>query len=272
MSWDTTQLYVTGTIRVLAPPVFALQPQNTLRNVGTNATFTVGVSPSGGTYQWYFNGTTPVGTSSPTLTLNNIQTANAGDYSVVVTSAFGSATSRVGTLVVNQFPVGGIDTYSVSSNQPSSLSVMKLLLNDSDPDGDTVTLSSVSATSTNGGTVSLVSDRVVYTPVNGFVGADKFTYTINDGRGAATVVDVQLSVTADVSLGLNQLGLPVLTNGVVNIRFAGIPGRNYALRRTQDFVSWTSISTNTAPVWGIIEFVDPAPPVGTVIYRTRQEP
>jgi hypothetical protein len=108
--------------------------------------------------------------------------------------------------------------------------------------------------------------------VAGFTGADKFTYNLSDGRGAIIAVDVLLTVSGSADVGLNQLGLPVQTNGTVVIRFAGIPGRNYSLRRTENFSAWTSISTNTAPEWGIIEFVDPNPLPGTAIYRTRQEP
>ena len=42
-------------------------------------------------YQWSFNGTNIAGAISATLAINNVQPANAGTYSVVVTNDFGSA-------------------------------------------------------------------------------------------------------------------------------------------------------------------------------------
>ena len=52
-------------------------------------------------YEWYFAGTNLVqsGTNS-TLTLPNVSTNNAGNYTVVVTNNYGSVTSQVATLTV----------------------------------------------------------------------------------------------------------------------------------------------------------------------------
>ena len=52
-------------------------------------------------------------------------------------------------------------------------------------DGDTIAVGGVSATSTNGGAVSLAGGMVTYTPASGFVGADRFSYTVSDGRGGS---------------------------------------------------------------------------------------
>ena len=52
-------------------------------------------------YEWYFAGTNLVqsGTNS-TLTLSDVSTNNAGNYTVVVTNSYGSVTSQVATLTV----------------------------------------------------------------------------------------------------------------------------------------------------------------------------
>ena len=55
-------------------------------------------------YQWKFNGTNLSGAGRPNLVLNNVQAANAGSYSVVVTNAFGVATSAAATLTVLPAP------------------------------------------------------------------------------------------------------------------------------------------------------------------------
>ena len=51
-------------------------------------------------YQWRFNGTNIAGATGTSLTLSNVQPAQAGSYSVRVTNAFGAVTSQVATLTV----------------------------------------------------------------------------------------------------------------------------------------------------------------------------
>jgi uncharacterized repeat protein (TIGR01451 family) len=82
-------------------PVITQQPTNRTVLVTGSATFFVTATsvPSPG-YQWQFNGTNLPGQTSSTLTLNNIQSGQAGDYSVVVTNAVGTTNSDVATLTV----------------------------------------------------------------------------------------------------------------------------------------------------------------------------
>jgi hypothetical protein len=52
-------------------------------------------------YQWYFNTNTPLANATnASLILTNLQTTNAGTYSVIVTNTAGSATSLFATLTV----------------------------------------------------------------------------------------------------------------------------------------------------------------------------
>jgi hypothetical protein len=84
-----------------AQPVITNQPVDTAVNIGSTATFNVaasGTSPL--TYQWWFAGTTTQVGSGTLLTLNNVQTNQAGGYFVVVTNSDGSVTSQVATLTV----------------------------------------------------------------------------------------------------------------------------------------------------------------------------
>ena len=83
------------------PPVIATQPQSRTNNVGNNATFTVVAS---GTpmlfYQWRFNGTNLSGATLSSYTRNNLQSSNAGSYSVFITNGVGPATSSNAVLTV----------------------------------------------------------------------------------------------------------------------------------------------------------------------------
>ncbi|WP_297577482.1 retention module-containing protein, partial [uncultured Deefgea sp.] len=57
----------------------------------------------------------------------------------------------------------------------------RLLQNDSDPDGDTLTI--ISVQNAVNGTVTLVNGNVVFTPNPNYNGPASFTYTVSDGHG-----------------------------------------------------------------------------------------
>jgi hypothetical protein len=90
-----TQLYS------LRRPTILAQPQNQAVPAGSNVTFRVtadGTSPLGS--QWYFNGVAIPGANATNLPLNNVQTANVGNYFVVITNSEGSVTSLIAALVL----------------------------------------------------------------------------------------------------------------------------------------------------------------------------
>ncbi len=66
-----------------------------------------------------------------------------------------------------------------------------LLANDVDPDGDTLTITDVTAGS--GGAVEIDGDNIVYTPFFDHEGSDQFTYTVTDGQETSTAT-VSLNV------------------------------------------------------------------------------
>lgn len=82
-------------------PFITTPPQSTSVVLSNNVTFTVtnsGIAPF--SYQWRFNGVNINGATSPTLTLNNVQTNQAGLYSVRVDNSAGFAISTNATLTV----------------------------------------------------------------------------------------------------------------------------------------------------------------------------
>jgi hypothetical protein len=88
----------------IAPTIVA-QPQGQMVTEWQDVTFTVGVSGSAPlTYQWRKGGHALAGATNSTLTLNDVQVSDAGSYSVVVSNAYGVATSDTATLTVNTSP------------------------------------------------------------------------------------------------------------------------------------------------------------------------
>jgi hypothetical protein len=130
-----------------------------------------------------------------------------------------------------------------------------------------VTLAGVSANSTNGGIVTLSNGLVTYTPATNFIGADLFTYVVNDGSTSATG-SVQVVVADTGTLAPNRIGVVVAGTDGAHARFAGIPGFTYIIERSTDGADWTAVGSVVVPANGLFEFLDSAPPSGSVFYRT----
>jgi uncharacterized repeat protein (TIGR03803 family) len=90
------------TLTVIDPPIITAQPTNVLALPGTNVAF--GVSLTGSTpffsYHWQFNGTNILNATNATYAIPLVVTNKAGNYSVVVTNAAGSAVSSNAALTV----------------------------------------------------------------------------------------------------------------------------------------------------------------------------
>jgi len=83
------------------PPTFISQPTNTTAVAGRPTTFSVSVSgTSPFFFQWRFNGINLYGANDSTLTLPNVQTSQAGNYSVIVFNSAGSRESSSAALTV----------------------------------------------------------------------------------------------------------------------------------------------------------------------------
>jgi len=81
-------------------PTISQQPLDQLVPVGGTAQYSV-QAVNATAYQWYFNGQPISGANSSSYALNGIQFTNAGLYSVVVSSAYGSVTNAAYQVVVN---------------------------------------------------------------------------------------------------------------------------------------------------------------------------
>ncbi len=108
----------------LIAPTIVSQPQTVTVAAGSTAALNVEATGAGLSYQWRKDGTNLSGATTPALLLGNVQTANAGIYSVVVSNPAGSASSANAALGV--IPAAGpparivnlaIRTTSGSGNQ-----------------------------------------------------------------------------------------------------------------------------------------------------------
>jgi len=82
-------------------PIIITQPVNQTVTVGSNATFSVVAAGSGPlSYQWNFGLQKISGATNALLTLTNVQSAQAGGYTVLVTNVYGSLLSSNAILTI----------------------------------------------------------------------------------------------------------------------------------------------------------------------------
>jgi hypothetical protein len=106
----------------------------------------------------------------------------------------GAATGTVNVTVtaVNQAPTATTDTVSTPV---STTLVFNALSNDTDPNGDTLSITAVTAGS-HSTSVTYSGSQITYVPVTGYTGTDSFTYAISDGHGGTATGTVNVTVTS----------------------------------------------------------------------------
>jgi hypothetical protein len=187
------------------------QPASTNVIVGSNATFSVTV---GGTapffYQWFFNGTAVANQTNSSILITNAQTSEAGNFLVVVTNSFNSATSKVAVLTVSQ----ATNSLPVITQEP----VLQLSV----PLGSNATFS-VAATSD-----TPLFYQWMFLPVGGTVGAD-----VPNGTNATLLItnaqpsnQGQYQATVSNMFGFTNSTVATLfvTNATTDTNQPGSPG------------------------------------------------
>lgn len=217
------------------------------------------------------NGTTPA-----TLVALSV---GANAFPVVVTAQDGTTTKTYTVTVTrgaNQPPVAVADTLIRSNNLAMiKVTAASLVANDTDPEGDTLSLTAVANAQPSGATVTLVGGFVVYIAPSATAGNGSFTYTLSDGAGGHSVTGsvtvTQVAAAAD-TLTANAVSI-VSSGGNYTLTFIGVSGNPYRVQYTTSATPpyvWNDFSpaaTVTAPANGIFQYVDVNPPNPVRLYR-----
>jgi hypothetical protein len=92
-------------------------------------------------------------------------------------------------------PVASNDSgFTTPENTALQIGAATLLANDTDPDGDLLVVTGVSAPSNGSVTFDAQNNVVKFTPTTGYTGSAGFTYAISDGRGGVSSASVSLTV------------------------------------------------------------------------------
>jgi outer membrane protein OmpA-like peptidoglycan-associated protein len=123
------------------------------------------------------------GTDSFTYTISD---GRGGSATATVTITVNPATST------NHPPIAVDDDGVALKGYDTDIDV---LANDSDPDGDPLTVISVNHTGPGNAVITINADNTVhYQSIHGFAGYDTFEYTISDGRGGTATAKVTVRV------------------------------------------------------------------------------
>ena len=104
----------------------------------------------------------------------------------------GTDTATVSVTVLNVEDPPHATNDSATILEDSGANTINVLANDTDVDGDTLTVTAV--TQGAHGSVAISGTSVSYTPVHDFFGSDSFTYTVSDGHGGTDVGTVSMTV------------------------------------------------------------------------------
>jgi hypothetical protein len=156
-------------------------------------------------------------------------------YTAVVRAMSGHSHYTLAVSVVrNHAPVAVADT--ASTTQGAAVTVNPLA-NDSDPDGDALSLASV-GTAANGTVAMGPAGAVTYTPAAGFSGSDWFSYTVCDNRTPSACASSTVTVTVKpLTPAVNALrwAPPALTNPIT-ITLPATGDQTLNLDNSRDYV------------------------------------
>ncbi|HEY5224246.1 MAG TPA: Ig-like domain-containing protein [Microbacteriaceae bacterium] len=106
---------------------------------------------------------------------------------------------------INHPPVAVDDNFGA---RPNRTTVLPVLANDTDPDGDVLTITEVTAIPTTQGRLDVIEGgrAIQFTPAHAVAGTVSFRYTIDDGRGGTASAQVNVTIHP-----LDQNAAPVAT-------------------------------------------------------------
>jgi uncharacterized repeat protein (TIGR01451 family) len=104
-------------------------------------------------------------------------------------------TNLAGVMVWQNTPPSAQPDLAVT--QPGQDLAIDVLANDTDPDGDSLSIAAVGIANHGGDvSISFASPHLLYTPLPDFHGVELFTYTVSDGRGGSDTALVEVRVSA----------------------------------------------------------------------------
>lgn len=112
---------------------------------------------------------------------------NATNYWVDV--VFNNSMANVAPVAVNDNGLGAVQ------NTPRVFAFSELLANDTDANGDILTITDVGNASNGTVSIDLQAATITFTPTEGYLGPAGFTYVVSDGHGGSASASASISVS-----------------------------------------------------------------------------
>ncbi len=162
-----------------------------------------------------------------TYTLDNTKTevqelkrGQSENETFIVKSIDGTTTAVMITVYgTNDDPIAVADSGTTLINSKLIFTAAELLDNDSDIDGDTLTIDSVQGAVNGSVIIDPVDGNVEFTPTPGYFGLASFTYTISDGQGGFSTATVNVTVNK-----INAVPVAVDDQALVQLNAGGTLG------------------------------------------------
>jgi hypothetical protein len=151
--------------------------------------------------------------------------------------------------VISEVSFAPVATTVVQGSGPVTIDV---LANDSDPDGDPLTIASITQ-GTNGQVAIAASQKfLTYDPTGSFIGTDSFTYTASDGRGGLSVGTVLVTVVKDTFAPVTTapraliVAPPIGSSAPITLTWSGTDRgfgiKTYQLQVSRNHAPWASVT------------------------------
>ena len=254
-----------ATLTIWVPPAISVQPVSRTNLTGTSATFsTIATGTAPLSYQWQLGGAAISGATASSLTLNNVQLSDAGNYAVAITNVAGSLTSSIATLTVWAPPAiatqpqsitniaGTTATFNVAASGTLPL-IYQWQFNGLNIDGATVsTLAlnnvqpnvagnyTIAITNVGGALTSAVASLTIWVPPS--ISLPPISQAVIAGSNA--VLSVLATGTLPLSYQWQLYGTNLVNGG--NITGATSPGLAIFAAQTNNAGPYTVVITNVA--------------------------
>ncbi len=243
------------------PPSITTQPQSQSVMAGNNVTFTVAATGSAPlAYQWRKNGGNLSdggnvnGATTSSLTLTAVTTNDAGNYDVVVTNAYGSATSATATLTVNSLPspwlTADIGAVGIAGSANESAGTFTVKGSGLGPTGTSDQFRYVYQTMSGDGSITARVNSQSGTATTSLAGVmvrettatgSKFAGAWHRGSGSKNMYATRRTTTGGSTTSTSSTSQTPPNCWVRVTR----TGNSFAMARSTNGTSWTTINTST---------------------------
>ena len=256
-------------------PTITSPPAAQAVNAGSNATFNVTLTGTTPSLSWYqnqtnlvatqtlaFNPSSAAATTNASLTLSNVSSATAGNYTVSVTNFYGATLSSSATLTV--IPSLSVTSPQSQTNYAGKNVILSVIASGAAPIGYQWQKGGVSLS--NGGAISGVTTNTLSISPAATTNSGSYQVVVTNNSGSVTSGVAVLSIVPVPPLALSLEAGPASLTGA-----GGVVDSTYVVETSTNLATgagWTPVQTNVVLANGAISFTDTNPPTsGQLFYR-----